>query len=318
MDLSTALETALAGIPLSVDEALSLTTYTTDELCDAADAVRHHHMGDRIHTCSIVNARSGRCPEDCKWCAQSKYHATGITEYEYISEDEMLAAYSHSQNLGVRRFSLVTSGRKVPQAHIGRFCSMLKKARSQGDMQLCASMGLLSEDQLRQLKEAGVTRYHCNLETAPSYFSKLCTTHTQADKLATIAAARRVGLEVCVGGIIGMGEGMRERLELAEAARLCHADALPVNVLCPIAGTPLADTTPLSEDEIVRTVALMRFVAPKMTIHFAGGRSRLSRDSTARMLRGGANGAMVGNLLTTAGNVPEQDFKLFAEAGYNI
>ncbi|MDE6118330.1 MAG: biotin synthase BioB [Muribaculaceae bacterium] len=316
--MSTAMETAMAGIPLSVDDALSLTAFTTDDLCDAADAIRRRHTGDTIHTCSIVNARSGRCSEDCKWCAQSRYHTTGINEYEYIPESDMLAAYDHSNGLGVQRFALVTSGRRVPPAHMERFCSMLKEAAKHGNMKLCASMGLLDEKQLQQLKEAGVTRYHCNLETSPAYFPKLCSTHTQADKLETIAAARRVGMEVCVGGIIGMGEGMRERLELAEAARNCGADALPLNVLTPIPGTPLGNTPLLSEEEIVRTVALMRFVIPKLTIHFAGGRSRLSRSSTVRMLRGGANGAMVGNLLTTAGNVPEQDFELFADAGYSI
>ncbi len=317
MDLQSALTTALAGQPLSVDDALSLEVYATDELCEAADAVRRRHSGNRIHTCSIVNARSGRCSEDCKWCSQSKFHPTGIDEYEYISEDDMLAACRQSRDHGVQRFSLVTSGRRVPHAHMASFCRLIREAKDCGGMEICASMGLLDEDQLRQLKEAGVTRYHCNLETAPSYFPKLCSTHTQADKLATIAAARRQGMEVCVGGIIGMGESMRERLELAEASRECGADALPLNLLNPIPGTPLEHTPLLDEEEVVRSVALMRFVAPRITIHFAGGRSRLSRENTLRMLRGGANGAMVGNLLTTAGCDIAGDFELFADAGYS-
>lgn len=316
MDLTSALELALAGTPLSVDEALTLDSCGTDELCDAADMVRRRHCGNRIHTCSIVNARSGRCSEDCKWCAQSGHHNTGINEYEYIDEDAMLAAYRDNDSHGVQRFALVTSGRRVPKAHIAAFCRMLEKARAAGGMHLCASMGLLDEEQLRMLREAGVSRYHCNLETSPRYFPELCSTHTQADKLATIAAARRVGMEVCVGGIIGMGESMRDRLELAEAAREAGADALPLNVLNPIAGTPLGSTPLMPEQEVVRTVALMRFVAPKLTLHFAGGRGRMSRESTLRMLRGGANGAMVGNLLTTIGNDIDSDFALFAEAGY--
>ncbi len=317
MELSSALSIALDGTALSVDDALSLQAYSTDELCDAADAVRRRHVGNRIHTCSIVNARSGRCSEDCKWCSQSVKHSTGISEYEYLADQDLQSAYVHSRDNGVQKFSLVTSGRRVPPAHMKSFCRMVRSVSDEGKMQICASMGLLDEEQLRQLKEAGVTRYHCNLETAPSYFPKLCTTHSQADKLATIAAARKVGMELCVGGIIGMGEGMRERLELAQAAREAGADAFPLNLLTPIPGTPLEGVPLLGEDEVARSVALMRFVMPKMTIHFAGGRGRLSRECTLRVLRGGANGVMVGNLLTTAGCDVDKDFELFADAGYS-
>ncbi|MDE7388205.1 MAG: biotin synthase BioB [Muribaculaceae bacterium] len=318
MELSVALDLALAGTPLSVDDALTLEAYGTDELCDAADKVRLQHCGNRIHTCSIVNARSGRCSEDCKWCSQSGHHSTGIDEYEYIGEEELMIACGENDARGVQRFALVTSGRRVPPAHTAAFCRLLDKVRSSTSMSLCVSMGLVDEDQLRMLHEAGVERYHCNLETSPRFFPSLCSTHSQADKLATIAAARRVGMSVCVGGIIGMGETMRDRLELAEAAREAGASALPLNILNPIPGTPLGSTPLLPEEEVVRSVALMRFIIPTLTIHFAGGRGRISRKSTLRMLRGGANGAMVGNLLTTVGNDMNSDYDLFAEAGYEV
>lgn len=316
MDISTALEMALNGTPLTVDQALSLDSYSTEELCKAADEIRLRHSGNRIHTCSIVNARSGRCSEDCKWCSQSVHHSTGVDEYEYIPLKDLTAAFNQTRDRGVNRFSLVTSGRRIPPVHTAAFCSQIRSAANDPGVKICASMGLLDEAQLQQLKDAGVSRYHCNLETAPSHFPTLCTTHTQADKLATIAAARRVGMEVCVGGIIGMGETMRQRLELAEASRLSGAVAFPLNILTPIPGTPLESTPLIGEEEIIRSVALMRFVMPKVTIHFAGGRGRLSTKCVERMLRGGANGLMVGNFLTTSGCDSDQDFELINRAGY--
>lgn len=303
--------------PLSIDEALELNAkLTTDELCDMADAIRRENIGNTIHTCSIVNARSGRCPEDCHWCAQSIRYSTGCKEYPVVEFSELTDAYEVSADHGVQRLSLVTSGRRVTESQLPTFCAMFEELASRGKMQLCASMGLLTEEQLRRLKEAGVSRYHCNLEAASSLFPTLCTTHTRADKLRTIEAALRVGLEVCVGGIIGMGETMRQRLELISESRAAGARSFPVNVLNPIPGTPLGSMTPLGEEEIVRSVALMRLVAPDCHIFFAGGRARLSHDAVSRMLRGGANGAMVGNLLTTVGNDVDSDFELFRSLGY--
>lgn len=305
------------GIPASVDEAMALNdNYTTDSLCDAADEVRRKWCGNSVHTCSIVNARSGKCGEDCKWCSQSAHHKTGVIEYEHIAREDMLQAFNANKRHGVKAFSLVTSGRKVMPANMAYFCNLYKEAADIGGVKLCASMGLIGNEQLQMLWDAGVRKYHCNLETSPSYFKKLCSTHTIDDKLATIKAAREIGFEVCSGGIIGMGESMRDRLELAETARDAGAVSIPVNILNPIPGTPLEHTEPISEDEIARTVALMRFVAPKCTLHFAGGRARMNRSMVARILRGGANGAMLGNLLTTLGNDIDDDFRLFEECGY--
>lgn len=312
--LARIVERGLEGIPAPVDEAMLLAdSCPTDRLCDAADRLRRRFDGDRVDTCSIVNARSGRCSEDCKWCAQSARHHTGIDEYDIIPENEAVATAVDNASRGVRRFSLVTSGRKVSAAHIDRFCSLLRKVAEKADISLCASMGLLSADELRKLKEAGVSRYHCNLETSASHFPNLCTTHTHSDKLRTIAAAREAGLEVCSGGIIGMGETLRQRLELAEEAREAGAVSIPVNILCPIKGTALENTPPIDEEEIVRSVALMKLVAPKATLRFAGGRARLSRQATARLLRGGISGSIVGDLLTTVGNGIDADYALYDE-----
>lgn len=305
------------GLPATVEEALQLNTlYSTTELCKAADAIRIKWCGNKIHTCSIVNARSGRCSENCKWCAQSGCHKTGIQEYERIPKEEALKSYAVNKSRGASCFSMVTSGRKVLSKDIEYFCGIYKEMSEQGGVELCASMGLLSREQLQQLWDSGVRKYHCNLESSPSYFATLCTTHTIEDKLATIRIARDMGFTVCCGGIIGMGETMRDRLELAAMARDAGASSIPINILQPIKGTPLQDIEPISEDEIERSVALMRFIAPKCTLHFAGGRARLSRPTTARILRGGMNGALVGDMLTTVGNNVEEDFKLFKSVDY--
>lgn len=315
--LETIKQKALEGIPSTVDEALELNLrYTADELADAADEVRLKFCGDVIDTCSIVNARSGRCTEDCKWCAQSRYHSTGIDEYEFVPEAEAMHAARLNKEAGVRRYSLVTSGRKVAPGDIKRFCDLYRKVDAETGIYMCASMGLLNRDELQQLRQAGVRRYHCNLETSASFFPSLCSTHTHEDKLRTIKAAREVGMEICCGGIIGMGESMRQRLELAEEAREAGAVSIPINILNPIKGTMLENVPLIGEEEIVRTVALFRLIAPKLTLRFAGGRMRLSKKAMSRILRGGMNGALMGDMLTTVGNGVAEDKELFHDTGY--
>lgn len=238
------------GTPASVADAEALwLSISPDEdlapLCDAAGRVAAARMGSHIDTCSIINARSGRCTEDCKWCAQAACHHTGCEEYPFCSESEFIDGVRTCADRGVHRYSMVCSGRKVALKDIRVFAAMYGRAHKEyPQVSLCASMGLLNRQELQALYDSGVRRYHCNIETAASYFPELCTTHTRADKLRTIALAREVGMEVCVGGIIGMGETMRQRLELAEEARLAGAVSLPLNLLNPIPGTPLADTPP--------------------------------------------------------------------------
>ena len=305
------------GLPATVEEALELNrSYSTAELSSSADLIRAKWCGDKIHTCSIVNARSGRCSENCKWCAQAKCHKTGVREYEHIPQAEVFRVYNSNKQRGASCFSMVTSGRKVLGRDLEFFCNIYKDLAKEGGIELCASMGLLSRAELQQLWDSGVRKYHCNLESSPSFFTKLCTTHTIEDKLETIKIAREIGFTICCGGIIGMGETLRDRLELVEMAREAGASSIPVNILQPIKGTPLQNLEPISEEEIERSVALMRFIAPKCTLHFAGGRARLSRQTTARILRGGMNGALIGDMLTTVGNDVEDDFKLFESIGY--
>lgn len=307
------------GEPATRDEAMVLAAWPdADALCDAADEVCRALCGTDLDSCSIVNARSGRCGEDCKWCAQASRHHTGCHTYNSIDPAEVMQAARHNEREGIRRFSLVTSGRSVAANDLDTFCAMFTRLHEETGLGLCASMGLLDYDGMVRLREAGVTRYHCNLETSAEVFPTLCSTHTQQEKVETIRAARRAGLQVCSGGIIGMGETMEQRIDLALQLAALDVDSTPLNILNPIPGTPLENTPLISEDDIIRTAATWRFILPSKAIRFAGGRMRLSHRSMLRLLRGGVNGVLMGDMLTTVSNDIASDRKLFAEAGLNF
>lgn len=306
----------LAGDAITADEAYALAgTAESRALRDAAAEITRRYCTLQYDSCSIVNARSGRCSENCKWCAQSAHYSTSCEEYALVDHDECMALARHNASKGVHRLSLVASGRKMTGEALTHVCDLLREVGEETGMSTCASLGLIGADELRRLWDAGVRRYHCNLETAPSHFVTLCTTHTIEDKLATIAAAREVGMEICSGGIIGMGETRRQRAEFALKLREARPDSIPINVLCPIPGTPLADQEPISEDEIIDTVALFRFVHPRVQLRFAGGRQRLSRETQLECMRVGINGGITGDMLTTSGATIDTDRRLVGDAG---
>ncbi len=306
------------GHRLSADEMSSLLNRTTTtELLALANELRIHFSGNDFDTCSIVNARCGSCSEDCKWCSQSKFYHTTVTSFPLISPSEALDAALSNQRQGVRRFSLVTSGRRVTMNEMPAVKDIYNLLKKECTMELCASMGLLGERELQELWDCGVRRYHCNIESSPSHFASLCTTHSMEEKLSTIRAARAIGMEVCSGGIIGMGETMRDRIEMALLLRREGVRSIPINHLNPIAGTPLEGSEPLSDDEILRSFAMFRIMNPDARIRFAGGRklfSHIEREA----LNGGVDAAIVGDMLTTIGAAIEQDMKMFNELGYNI
>ncbi len=280
----------------------------------AADLTRR--LGRNFDSCSIVNARSGRCSEDCKWCAQASRFHTGCATYDIVDRHEALAQARHNKAGGIKRFSMVASGRSVKGKALDEICDILKEVKETTGIETCASLGLLNREELEKLYASGARRYHCNLETAPSYFGHLCSTHTQDDKLATIATAREVGFAVCSGGIIGMGETRRQRVELAIKLREAAPVSIPINILSPIPGTPLENTPLISEDEIVRTVALFRLAHPSVELRFAGGRARLSEECLAECLRVGLNGGITGDLLTTTVSTIASDKAMVEKAGY--
>lgn len=315
MNLNEIKEKVISGVPVSREEALWIFRYPDlDALCDAADSISRHFLGNVVDSCSIVNARSGLCGEDCKWCAQAARHKTGCKVYNFLDEEEVMNAARHNEKEGISRFSLVTSGKAVVDSDLDKFCEIYRRLVSETDLYLCASMGLLSKQQLLKLKEAGVKRYHCNMETSSEKFPSLCTTHTHSDKIETIKAAKEIGMKVCSGGIIGMGETMADRISLAFLLADLDVDSVPVNILNPIKGTPLQDTPLISEEEIIRTIAVWRFILPQKSIRFAGGRMRLSHESMLRILHGGVNGVLMGDMLTTVSNDIASDRKLFKEA----
>lgn len=315
MTLTEIKEKVLGGGDITRAEASFLATVPLDELCDAADEVTKHFMGTEMDSCSIVNARSGLCSEDCKWCAQATRHHTGCATYNILDEEEVMAAARRNEEAGIQRFSLVTSGRAVTGSDLEKFIKILERLRRETNLKLCVSMGLLGEKEMRRLREVGVTRYHCNMESNRTHFKKLCTTHTPEDKARTLEAARAAGLEVCSGGIIGMGESLEDRIEFAIELRDLNPDSVPINILTPIKNTPLENEPLISEEDIIRTVALFRMILPKKGLRFAGGRLRISREAQMRMLRGGVHGVLMGDMLTTVSNQISDDRRMFAEVG---
>lgn len=308
----------LNGQPISDLEAISLADIKPEqyeELFSAAAEITRHFCSDQFDSCSIINARSGKCSENCKWCAQSAHFNTGATTYPLVSRETCMQMAEMNRQHGIRRFSLVTSGKAMHGAELDRACEYYREMQQQGGMHLCASMGLLNEEELQKLIDAGVSRYHCNLETAPSYFPELCTTHSQEDKIKTIRTAQKLGMEICSGGIIGMGETRLQRIELALKLRELNVDSIPVNFLQPIPGTPLENVEYISEKEILVTTAIYRFIHPRIVIRFAGGRARVSRENQLRAIHIGMNGGIMGDLLTTIGAQVSEDKKLIAEAG---
>ena len=307
----------LAGGEVSFEEALKLAEEENrEELYEAAEAITKHFGKPEFNPCSIINARAGKCSENCKWCAQSGHYHTDSDVHGIISAEKVLDQAKYDEKKGVKRFSMVTSGRAVKGDALKKICDNYRALSKETNMFLCGSLGLLDKEELEQVWEAGVRRFHCNLETAPSYFGELCTTHTIEDKIKTLKAAKEIGFQICSGGIIGMGETRAQRIELAEKLREINPDSIPINILQPIKGTPLADTPLIDDEEILLTVAIFRFMHPKVELRFAGGRARLSHDTRLKALKIGINSAVVGDLLTTVGSAIDEDKALAEEAGY--
>lgn len=305
-------------------EALEYLKLPKEKLYESAHKITLEHIGTQFSSCSIINAKSGNCPEDCKWCAQSIHNKTQVNKYPLLEKDEAVKWAARNMEQGISRFSIVTSGKRVSDAEVDKICEIVReitKLKGKGKVKKvlpCVSLGLVNEQQLKKLKEAGVTRYHCNIESSPAYFKNLCTTHTTNDKLETLKAARRVGMTLCSGGIIGMGESMEDRIDMALFLREHGIKSIPINVLHPIPGTPLEHCKPLSEEEYLTTVAMFRIINPDAFLRFSGGRALLTKEVQKKALYIGINAAIMGDMLTTLGSGVANDIQMFTEAGYDF
>lgn len=299
------------------DELSCLLIVDLKELCTAADRVRKKYCGNKVNLCAIVNGRSGKCSEDCKFCAQSAHYNTGIKEYDFLAEDIILSDCKANEAEGVHRYSIVTAGRCVKGRDFEKALSAYKKINEECTIELCASHGLLTEKDFVALKSAGVTRYHQNIETSKRYFQNISTTHTYEDKIKCIKLAQKVGLEICSGGIIGMGETWEDRIDMAISLSELDVVSIPLNALMPIKGTPFEELPIISEEDILRTVAIFRLINPKADIRLAAGRS-IMKNSGEKAFLSGANATITGNMLTTSGNNIKQDIKMLTKLGFDL
>lgn len=312
-------EKVMDGGAVTMEEAKSLIRTSDADtmlLLAMADKIRQKFSGNAVDFCAIINARSGHCQEDCKFCAQSGWYKTGSKVYRLLPEEQVLAAAKKAKAAGAVRFSLVTSGRNQDNPNeFEEILDLVKKIRKEVGIEVCCSLGLISADQARRLKAAGITRIHCNIETSPSYFPNICSTHSFHDKEVIIKVAQKAGIRVCSGGIVGLGESLDQRVEMAFKLKEMHIDSVPLNILNPVPGTPFYTNKRLPPLEVLRTFAMFRFVLPKALIRTAGGREVNLRSLQAYALTGGLNGIMVGGYLTTGGRDPKEDIRMTEDLG---
>ena len=269
-----------------------------DELCKGADMIREHFVGDKVDLCSIINGRSGKCPEDCKYCAQSAHNKTECEVYDFLPEETIVSACKQNEEAQVHRFSIVTAGKALTGEEFDKAVKAYETMNNECDIELCASMGFLTKEQLIRLRQAGVNSYHHNIETSKSNFPNICTTHTYDEKIEMLKLVKEVGMCTCSGGIIGMGETWEDRLDMAISLAELEVDSIPINVLMPIKGTPLENQEKITEADIMRTIAFFRYINPKADIRLAAGRAMLYNDGE-KAFCAGASATITGNMLTT-------------------
>lgn len=320
-------ERVLAGEDLTPDESLAILRVSDADLpflLAVTSRVTRERAGREVDFCAIVNARAGQCSEDCVFCAQSAHHNGVGPRYAMLEPGPIVEAAVRAEAAGARRFSLVTAGRG-PGRDFPNILAAVEKVAAATGLSICCSLGFLTPDEASALKEAGVSRYHHNLETAPSHFGRVCSTHNYGEKIQTINIARAAGLEICSGCIIGLGESPAQIVELAFALRDLAVDSVPVNFLDPIPGTPAArGTHPKGGSDgpsvaaLLKTLAVFRLVMPGVSIRLAGGREKNLRDLQALSLWAGANGLMIGDYLTTPGRPAAMDRRMVADLGLMV
>lgn len=284
------------------------------ELFYQANQIRQRYRSNRIDLCSIVSAKTGGCTEDCSFCAQSRISTAEIKKHSLLSKEEVIKSALSSKANGARRFCVVTSGRTTSKGDFYKIMEMVALIRETGILP-CATLGLLTDKELGMLKEAGLERYHHNLETSEDYFTHICSTHTYKDKIDTINSALTKGLSVCSGGIFGLGETWEDRIEMAFALSELNVDSVPINFISPISGTPLGNAECLQPLEALKIIALYRLILPSKEIRVCGGRFQTLRQLNSFVFFAGADALLIGNYLTTTGTNPLEDIQLIKDLG---
>ncbi|MEM2761007.1 MAG: biotin synthase BioB [Nitrososphaerales archaeon] len=300
---------------LEAENLLNIDSKYILELTKAANAICREMNGDNVDVESLINAKAGNCSEDCAFCAQSAHYKTDITKYQFLDKETILGAAARAKKSGAGSFCLVCAWREPTEQNFEDVCDVIKAIKKDVDIDVNCSLGFLTEERAKRLKELGVKRYNHNLEASKSFFDQICSTHSYNDRINTAKIVKSSGLQLCCGGILGMGETRAQRLELAFEASELEPDEFPVNILIPRPGTPLAGMKPLDPMELIKTIAVYRFILPRSIIKIAGGREVYLGNLQALALLGGANGIITGGYLTVGGNEPEKDIRMIKELG---
>lgn len=304
-----------AGIKLSKEELLKLYNMDLEELLELSSK----YVKDTVEFCSIVNARNGKCSQNCKYCAQSSYYRTDIESYPLISVEDVIKAAEESRENKADRFAIVTSGKTPDEEDFDKILEMIKALNKVEGIKSCASIGILNEEQAKALADAGLKRFHHNINTAESYYPSVCTTHTWQDRLNTCKLVKKYGMELCCGVILGMGESIEQRVEMAIELAEIEPDSIPINILMPIPETPFENYyDKIDEENILRTLAVFKIANPNSILRFCGGRMRLSEENQEKALKTCVEGILIGNYLTTLGKEPHEDIETIAKLGKTI
>ncbi|WP_294371663.1 biotin synthase BioB [uncultured Clostridium sp.] len=312
-------EDIIKGRRLKRGENLSfLITENLEILTKGADMIRKELCGDKADLCSIINGKSGKCSENCKFCSQSAHHKTSCISSDFIDINTIMKGAKDAAEHNIDRYCIVTAGRAISKQDLEKALKAYRKIHEEfPDMILCASHGFMSLEDLKRLKEAGVSMYHENIETSEENFKNICTTHTFQDKIREIKKIKDAGLDLCCGGIIGMGESWEDRINMALSISELGIRSIPINALIPVKGTPLGNLSPMKKEDILRSIAIFRYINPTADIRIAAGRSYFE-DGGKDLFTSGVNAALTGDLLTTGGTNTNKDQKLLKEIGYTL
>lgn len=315
--IDSCMKEVINGNTISFDEAERLiSTDNLIKLADSANLITRKFSQDSVDVETLLNAKSGNCPEDCSFCAQSTFYETGITKYPLLPDEIILDKAVEAKMNGAASFCLVCAYREPPQNEFEKICKVIERLRKEVDLDINVSLGFMTPQRAQRLKSLGVKRYNHNLEASESFFSEICKTHDFADRVKTAKTVKDAGLELCCGGIIGMGETPKQRIELAFSLSTLEPDEVPINILIPRKGTPKElENCSINTMDIIRTIAVWRFIMPKTILKIAGGREIYFKDNGKLALQAGANGIITGGYLTTNGNAPNKDIQMIHEIG---